>query len=301
MNSNKVARCLLYQLSHEERARSLLSYTDAFPILVTQALNCKSDVPLELKALLINTALSRPNAELLVRHNKGKTARSLVKRALKTRDALLLKSVRNIAYHDGVCKEAMLPFIGNFASNVKSEDETFAVECIGTLANLNLPNIDYSLVLQEYDLINWLRFVLDEKNQIADDIVLESVLLAGTAAMDDQCAALLAREGVVQLLVDSLKAKQEDDELVCQIVYVFYQMVFHDVTRKQFLETSAPAYLVDLMHDSNSQVRKVCDSTLDIISEFDQEWAVKIRMEKFRWHNSQVSLNCGSLRKRIFC
>ena len=49
--------------------------------------------------------------------------------------------------------------------------------------------------------------------------------------MDDQCAALLAREGVVQLLVDSLKAKQEDDELVCQIVYVFYQMVFHDVTR----------------------------------------------------------------------
>ena len=117
---------------------------------------------------------------------------------------------------------------------------------------MNLPNIDYSLVLQEYDLINWLRFVLDEKNQIADDIVLESVLLgrrinfkfffenrnilkppnkAGTAAMDDQCAALLAREGVVQLLVDSLKAKQEDDELVCQIVYVFYQMVFHDVTR----------------------------------------------------------------------
>ena len=115
---------------------------------------------------------------------------------------------------------------------------------------MNLPNIDYSLVLQEYDLINWLRFVLDEKNQIADDIVLESVLLgkfqilkikisekflykAGTAAMDDQCAALLAREGVVQLLVDSLKAKQEDDELVCQIVYVFYQMVFHDVTRKR--------------------------------------------------------------------
>ena len=54
------------------------------------------------------------------------------------------------------------------------------------------------------------------------------------------------------------------------------------------METSAPAYLVDLMHDSNSQVRKVCDSTLDIISEFDQEWATKIRMEKFRWHNSQV-------------
>lgn len=41
------------------------------------------------------------------------------------------------------------------------------------------------------------------------------------------------------------------------------------------------------MHDSNAEVRKVCDTTLDIISEFDDEWADKIRMEKFRWHNSQ--------------
>jgi len=61
----QVGRCLLYQLSREERARSLLSYTDAFPILVGQALNCKGEIPLELNALLINTALSRPNAELL--------------------------------------------------------------------------------------------------------------------------------------------------------------------------------------------------------------------------------------------
>ena len=133
----QVARCLLYQLSREERARSLISYTDAFPILVSQALNCKGEIPIELNALLINTALSRPNAELLVKHNKGKTARSLVKRALKTRDPLLLKSVRNIAYHEGSCKEAMLPFIGNFASNVKSSDETFAVECIGTLVRFS--------------------------------------------------------------------------------------------------------------------------------------------------------------------
>ena len=28
----------------------------------------------------------------------------------------------------------------------------------------------------------------------------------------------------------------------------------------------APAYLIDLMHDKNEEVRKVCDNTLDIIS-----------------------------------
>ena len=70
-------------------------------------------------------------------------------------------------------------------------------------ANLNLSNIDYSLVLKEYDLINWLKYVLDEKNQVADDIILESVLLAGTAAMDDQCAKLLAKvsEGLALLAI----------------------------------------------------------------------------------------------------
>lgn len=29
----------------------------------------------------------------------------------------------------------------------------------------------------------------------------------------------------------SLTAQQEDDEFVCQIIYVFYQMVFHQATR----------------------------------------------------------------------
>ena len=31
-------------------------------------------------------------------------------------------------------------------------------------------------------------------------------------------------------------------------------------------QTEAPAYLIDLMHDKNKEVRKVCDGTLDIIS-----------------------------------
>ena len=50
----------------------------------------------------------------------------------------------------------------------------------------------------------------------------------------------------------------------------------------------APAYLIDLMHDKNPEIRKLCATTLDIIGEIDEEWAKKIKMEKFRWHNSQV-------------
>lgn len=30
-------------------------------------------------------------------------------------------------------------------------------------------------------------------------------------------------------------------------------------------DPEAPAYLIDLMHDKNTEIRKVCDQTLDII------------------------------------
>lgn len=32
------------------------------------------------------------------------------------------------------------------------------------------------------------------------------------------------------------------------------------------LFVEAPAYLIDLMHDKNAEIRKVCDNTLDIIA-----------------------------------
>ncbi len=39
-------------------------------------------------------------------------------------------------------------------------------------------------------------------------------------------------------------------------------------SRAKFLDSAeeAPAYLIDLMHDKNPEIRKVCDNTLDIIS-----------------------------------
>lgn len=92
-----------------------------------------------------------------------------------------------------------------------------------------------------------------------DDLILEVVIMIGTVSMDDACAAMLAKSGIIPALIELLNgnahtdfcsllfskrpiwqraslcflcaAQQEDDEFVCQIVYVFYQMVFHQATR----------------------------------------------------------------------
>lgn len=42
--------------------------------------------------------------------------------------------------------------------------------------------------------------------------------------------------------------------------------------------TEAPAYLIDLMQDKNAEIRKMCDTCLDIISQMQNEWAVRIKV-----------------------
>lgn len=39
-------------------------------------------------------------------------------------------------------------------------------------------------------------------------------------------------------------AQQEDDEFVCQIVYVFYQMVFHQATRDVIIKETRILHLI---------------------------------------------------------
>lgn len=199
-----------------------------------------------------------------------------------------MKMIRNISQHDGPTKNLFIDYVGDLAAQISSdEEEEFVIECLGTLANLTIPDLDWELVLKEYKLVPFLKDKL-KPGAAEDDLVLEVVIMIGTVSMDDSCAALLAKSGIIPALIELLNAQQEDDEFVCQIIYVFYQMVFHQATRDVIIkETQAPAYLIDLMHDKNNEIRKVCDNTLDIIAEYDEEWAKKIQSEKFRWHNSQ--------------
>lgn len=94
------------------------------------------------------------------------------------------------------------------------------------------------------------------------------------------CATLLAKSEIISSFIELLNV-QQDDEFVCQIIYVFYEMVLHQATRDVInKETHAPAYLLDLMYDKNNEIPKVCHNTLDIITEHDDEWAKKIQRGK---------------------
>lgn len=282
----QLAMCILYHISVDDRFKSMFAYTDCIPQVMKMVFDCGEErIEAELISFCINLAANKRNAQIIC---EGNGLKMLMKRALKLKDTLLMKMVRNISQHDGPTKNLFIDYVGDLAAQISpEEDEEFVIECLGTLANLTIPDLDWELVLKEYNLVPYLTERL-KPGSAEDDLILEVVIMIGTVSMDDSCAAMLAKSGIIPALIELLNAQQEDDEFVCQIVYVFYQMVFHQATRDVIIkETQAPAYLIDLMHDKNAEIRKVCDNTLDIIAEYDEEWGKKIQTEKFRWHNSQ--------------
>lgn len=42
-----------------------------------------------------------------------------------------------------------------------------------------------------------------------DDLVLEVVILIGTVSLDDACATVFAKEGIIQMLIDLLNGKTQ--------------------------------------------------------------------------------------------
>uniref|UniRef100_A0A672ZXP8 Kinesin-associated protein 3a n=1 Tax=Sphaeramia orbicularis TaxID=375764 RepID=A0A672ZXP8_9TELE len=282
----QLSMCVLYHISMADRFKSMFADTDCIPQLMKMVFECGDDqMEVELISLCINLAANKSNAQIFC---QGNGLKMLMKRAVKLKDVLVMKMIRNLSQHSGPTKSLFLDHVGDLAAQIREEEpEELVIECLGTLANLTLPDLDWALVLKEYHLVPYLKDRL-KPGSAEDDLVLEVVILIGTVSMDDSCAAMLAKSGIIPALIELLNAQQEDDEFVCQIVYVFYQMVFHKATRDVIVkDTQAPAYLIDLMHDNNAEIRKVCDNTLDIIAEYDEEWGKKIQMEKFRWYNGQ--------------
>ncbi|KAM4022314.1 LOW QUALITY PROTEIN: kinesin-associated protein 3 [Anomaloglossus baeobatrachus] len=276
-NYKQIVMCILYHISMDDRCKSMFAYTDCIP-------QCLFFFSL----IFWRFGILFPTEIYVYMYCLGNGLKMLMKKALKFKDPLLMKMIRNISQHDGPTKNLFIDYVGDLAAQISiDEEEEFVIECLGTLANLTISDLDWELVLKEYKLVPYLKNKL-KPGSAEEDLVLEVVIMIGTVSMDDSCAALLAKSGIIPALIELLNAQQEDDEFVCQIVYVFYQMVFHQATRDVIIkETQAPAYLIDLMHDKNAEIRKVCDNTLDIIAEYDEEWAKKIQSEKFRWHNSQ--------------
>ncbi|KAK9870464.1 hypothetical protein WA026_008023 [Henosepilachna vigintioctopunctata] len=274
---------LLYHLSYDDEVKA--QFIDSVGLIMDMLLlNVGNEGDQIMIALCINLAVSASNAQQMVKKNR---LQSIISRAFGYQNDSLMKMLHNIAEHN-TTKPLFVEFVGDIAKAVvESQDENFVRECIGILSNLNLPELDWAEVFKHFNMINWIEKALKSNNSDVQ-LILQIIVLLGTAACDEGCSKILCESKIMKFLIELLKTHQEDDEIVLQILYVFYVALSSDSSIDYLIEsTEAPAYLIDLLQDNNKAIREVCNTCLNIISDRSKVWADRIKIEKFRQHNSQ--------------
>ncbi|KAL4660150.1 kinesin-associated protein 3-like [Arapaima gigas] len=254
-NQKQIAMCILYHISVDDRFKSMFAYTDCIPQLMKMLFeHGEEPIDTELISFCINLAANKRNAHVIC---EGNGLKMLMKRALKLKDPLLMKMIRNISQHDGPTKHLFIDYVGDLAAQIRpDEDEDFVIECLGTLANLIIPELDWELVLKEYNLVPFLKDHL-KPGSAEDDLILEVVIMIGTVSMDDSCAAMFAKSGIIPALIELLNVP------AC------------------FLSDLSVKFSVSAVAQESREGIRTC------IPEYDEEWGKKIQTEKFRWYNSQ--------------
>jgi hypothetical protein len=85
-------------------------------------------------------------------------------------------------------------------------------------------------------------------------------MLLGTMISHRAASKILAQSPLMRKLSNLLSEKQEDDEIVNQMMYTVYKMMMYRYTRDFILQkTNIIAYVLQLLEDANPRIRKMAD------------------------------------------
>ncbi|EYC21463.1 hypothetical protein Y032_0019g3837 [Ancylostoma ceylanicum] len=289
IESDAKALNLLYQLSINDDAKAMLTFTDAMQLLMRDLLTGNGSEAT--KAVLLNACAEKRNAQLVC-GSDGQGLSLLLDAALDGRDLMVAKIVRSIACHEGPTQDMFVSAMprlleAGIKNSTLPEDENAALglEFIGTAAVIRVA--DWSNLCASHDLVNWMGERLKSPAGENEPLQLQVVVMCGTMARQIDAARNLVP--LLEVFLQLLHSMQEDDEFVVQLLYLFLQLLRHRELANRLMgaDSALGAYVIDLMHDKNPAIREMCDNALVIIGEHSQEWARRIAGERFRWHNAQ--------------
>ena len=140
--------------------------------------------------------------------------------------------------------------------------------------------------LEQYGMIEFLHNHL-MNTYAEDDILLECVMLVGTICRNDNIANIISQSYLIKLLQELLGSKQEDDEMVQQILNTFFKFLFFGPTRDMVLhQTQMVSIVLELLSDKNPNIRVLVNAILDYVQIHDDNWKQEIKAKRFQVHNS---------------
>lgn len=173
------------------------------------------------------------------------------------------------------CKRMWSPYVKDLIMLMKMTDNSSVlVETMGTIACLTPADLSksdsFGHIILEHDLIEFLhKHLLPGFSE--DDVLLEVIILVGQFCLDDDAARLLCSSPLVKLIYDVLHEKQDDSEIVLQILYSFHRLLRHPGTGHALLyETQMPRDVCELLEHENAVVRVMADNLLDLVVDHDE-------------------------------
>lgn len=161
----------------------------------------------------------------------------LIARASKHGDILLFKCIRNIAQFNPNSHETFVRYLENFCIYVQelkeiSDNSDLMLEVLGTM--VYIPTDDWDKVVKKMGFLDFLHNSIVHE-EVEDDILLECVMLVATICRTEKMAKMISKSYLIKILQDLLGVKQEDDEMVQQILNTFFKFLFFESTRKLVL------------------------------------------------------------------
>ena len=274
---------LLYHLSQEDKLKATFTYTECIPIVYQLIIHCpEAIIGKELIALTVNLTTNPRNAELIAQDEQHE---KLVQRAFKCEDTLLFKVCRNVAQFYPASIETLEKYLPHYVEAMMQcgENTDMMVELIGTI--VYIPTDKWQEVMQNTGILEFLQSQF-MNGYAEDDVILECVMLCGTMCRNDDCAQIIANSYLIRLLQDMLGAKQEDDEMVQQILNTFFKFLFFGPTRELVLnQTQMVSIVLELLSDKNPNIRVLVNAILDYVQAHDDTWRQEIKTKRFYAHN----------------
>lgn len=186
----------------------------------------------ELAALAVNLTLYKKNCEVIV----SKGFEPLITRAFKNGDMLLMKSMKNIVSkmrHKDVQQVINQHLEGLIKAAFHRETpNVMRLELLGIIAYTDCK--DWAPINKETQIVQYLQQYL-QIGFCEDDIQLECIMILQNVAKDQGMSAILAKSMVIKQIIVLLNEKQEDDEIVNQLLFAIYCLILHEHTRNVIL------------------------------------------------------------------
>jgi hypothetical protein len=299
---------ILYNISIDDRCKGMFIYTECIPLVVTLITSFpQPQLAKELAGLAINLTIHNRNVEIIAKTNGA--FRSLMDRALKNEDTLMMKIVRNMSVWsleeqqklDDLSmyryKELWGPYVPNIIRMAQgTSNPDILLECVGILSNLTpydlSRNASFATYIKDYNLLEWLyKHMVPGFSQ--DDLLLEVIMLVAGLCLAADVHSLVLNSRIPQILLDTMRAKENDEEILLQTLFCFSRMMVDlELGGELLYRIGIATDVAELLGHPNQEIAKMAEAVGKMIIEHDQsqgssEFADMIKQHRFEMHNRE--------------